>query len=55
LTLSSGGSIIFQLFNTSYFVSKLWLPLGIALAAARLAEVHIEEGDSDKKAVLKYE
>lgn len=38
LLLSSCGSIVFQLFNTSYFVSKLWLPLGVALAAARLAE-----------------
>lgn len=38
LILSSFGSIVFQLFNTSYFVSKLWFPLGIALAAARLAE-----------------
>jgi O-antigen ligase len=38
LLLSSAGSIIFQLFNTSYFVSKLWLPLGVALAAARLAK-----------------
>jgi O-antigen ligase len=38
LVLSSLGSIVFQLFNTSYFVSKLWLPLGVALAAARLAD-----------------
>ncbi|MDP3771638.1 MAG: O-antigen ligase family protein [bacterium] len=38
LGCSAFGSIVFQLFNTSYFVSKLWLPLGIALAAARLAE-----------------
>ena len=38
LILTSAGSIIFQLFNTSYFVSKMWLPLGVALAAARLAE-----------------
>jgi cell division protein FtsW (lipid II flippase) len=38
LMLSAAGSIIFQLFNTSYFVSKLWLPLGVALAAARLGE-----------------
>jgi len=51
LILSSGGSIIFQLFNTSYFVSKLWLPLGIALAAARLAESRLEEGGLDEKAV----
>ncbi len=45
LLLSSLGSIVFQLFNTSYFVSKLWLPLGVALAAARLAE---EEQQSTK-------
>ncbi len=38
LILSSLGSIVFQLFQTSYFVSKLWLPLGIALAASRLVE-----------------
>ncbi|MBI4434993.1 O-antigen ligase family protein [Candidatus Uhrbacteria bacterium] len=38
LGCSAFGSIVFQLFNTSYFVSKLWLPLGLALAAARLAE-----------------
>lgn len=38
LLCSAFGSIVFQLFNTSYFVSKLWLPLGIALAATRLAE-----------------
>ncbi len=31
------GSMIFQLFNTSYFISKLWLPLGVALAVANIA------------------
>jgi O-antigen ligase len=56
LILSSGGSIIFQLFNTSYFVSKLWLPLGVALAAARLAEGCIKEKDEPAgKTVLLYE
>ncbi len=55
LILSSGGSIIFQLFNTSYFVSKLWLPLGVALAAARLAENHVGADKSGNKIVLKYE
>lgn len=30
------GSLFFQLFQTSYYVSKLWLPIGIALAAASL-------------------
>lgn len=28
------GEIIFQSFNTSYFISVLWLPIGVALTAA---------------------
>lgn len=56
LILSSGGSIIFQLFNTSYFVSKLWLPLGVALAAVRLAEEHLAEEDEPAREIaLPYE
>lgn len=51
LILSSCGSIVFQLFNTSYFVSKLWLPFGVALAAARLAE---ESESNLKVAVTKF-
>ncbi|OGF20881.1 hypothetical protein A2316_00645 [Candidatus Falkowbacteria bacterium RIFOXYB2_FULL_38_15] len=43
LILTSLGSIVFQLFQTSYFVSKFWLPLGIALAAAGLAEEEVRE------------
>ncbi|MBI2483142.1 O-antigen ligase family protein [Candidatus Uhrbacteria bacterium] len=38
LLASAVGSVAFQLFNTSYFVAKLWLPLGIAVATARLAQ-----------------
>lgn len=34
----SVGTVVFELFQTSYFVSKMWLPLGLALAAAHLAE-----------------
>lgn len=37
LILSVVGSIVFQLFNTSYYVSKMWLPIGIALSASKLA------------------
>jgi len=29
-------SLVFQIFNTSYYVSKLWLPIGLALTAARI-------------------
>ena len=32
------GSFTFQLFNTSYYGAHLWLPVGLALAAARLFE-----------------
>lgn len=34
----AAGSIVFQLFQTNYFVSKLWFPLGLALTAATLAK-----------------
>jgi hypothetical protein len=27
------GAIVFQLFNTSYFTSVMWMPIGVALAA----------------------
>lgn len=34
--LSVGGSIIYQLFNTSYYNAKLWLPVGLALVAVSI-------------------
>ncbi len=46
LGIAAVGSVFFQLFNTSYFIAKMWLPLGIALAACQVAE-------SDKTQVLK--
>lgn len=36
----AAGSIVFQLFQTNYFVSKLWFPLGLALTASVLAKQH---------------
>lgn len=33
LLLSVGGSLVYQLFTTTYYTGKLWLPLGLALAA----------------------
>lgn len=30
------GAVIFQLFNTSYFTSTMWLPIGLALVGVRL-------------------
>lgn len=34
------GMLVFELFNTSYFNSNLWLPVGIALAAVHLHKKH---------------
>jgi len=34
LLMSAVGAVVFQLFNTSYFSSVMWLPLGLALSAA---------------------
>lgn len=34
--LSAFGVIVYQLFNTSYYNAKLWLPIGLALAAREL-------------------
>ncbi|MFH1426542.1 MAG: O-antigen ligase family protein [Candidatus Kerfeldbacteria bacterium] len=31
------GTVFFQLFQTSYFVAKLWFPVGVAIAAVYLA------------------
>ncbi|MBI5728534.1 MAG: O-antigen ligase family protein [Candidatus Magasanikbacteria bacterium] len=36
LFLSCLGIVVFELFNTSYFQSPMWLPLGVALAASHL-------------------
>jgi hypothetical protein len=32
------GAIIFQMFNTSYFISVMWLPLGVGLVAVKILE-----------------
>ena len=34
--LTAIGSVIYQFFNTQYYSSKLWVPLGLALVASRL-------------------
>lgn len=39
----TAGSIVFQLFQTNYFVSKMWFPLGLALTAATLAKQHSKQ------------
>lgn len=34
--MMAAGAVIFQLFNTSYFLSTMWLPIGVALTSMRL-------------------
>jgi hypothetical protein len=36
LSVAVAGSFVYQLFNTTYWSPKLWLPVGIALAAGRV-------------------
>ncbi|MFA5155227.1 MAG: O-antigen ligase family protein [Patescibacteria group bacterium] len=39
LLLAGAGGLFFQLFNTSYYKGKVWLPIAIGLAAIRLLDV----------------
>lgn len=41
------GAFVYQLFNTTYWSPKLWLPVGIALAAARMFVLHEKDRDPD--------
>jgi len=36
--LAVAGGIAFQLFNTSYFLAKMWLPIGLALTALKFTD-----------------
>jgi O-antigen ligase len=38
LMLSAFSIVFFQLFNTSYYTAKMWLPLGLLVAALKLYE-----------------
>ena len=35
LSIAAAGALVYQLFNTNYWTGKLWLPVGIMLAASR--------------------
>lgn len=39
------GAFVYQIFNTTYWTLKLWLPVGIALAATRILLVRRNERD----------
>ena len=38
LIASAMGAIVFQLFNTSYFGSVMWLPIGLVIASFGIIE-----------------
>lgn len=38
LALAAAGALFFQIFNTSYYKGKVWLPIAVFLAAVRLLE-----------------
>lgn len=41
------GAFIYQLFNTTYWTPKLWLPVGIALAATRILILRHRDREPD--------
>lgn len=43
LIAGAGGAILYQLFNTNYWTGKMWLPLGLALAALNVFSVRSRE------------
>ena len=44
------GSMVYQLFNTNYYSSKLWIPLAIGLAATRVFKHEERKKHAAKKA-----
>lgn len=48
LWLAGGGALFFQIFNTSYYKGKVWLPLALALVAVRLIQKEHERLSSEK-------
>ena len=38
LILMVSGIVLFELFSTSYFIAKMWLPIGVCLAGAKALE-----------------
>lgn len=47
LLAAVAGAFTYQLFNTTYWTPKLWLPVGLAIAAGRILSQHIESRDPD--------
>ena len=44
---AAGGALLYQLFNTTYWTAKLWLPIGLLLAVIRIMIEHKNARDTD--------
>lgn len=47
IVAGAGGAFVYQLFNTDYWTGKMWLPIGLALAASYV--LRIENKASDQR------
>lgn len=45
LIAGAGGAILYQLFNTNYWTGKMWLPIGLTLAALHVFTATPDESD----------
>jgi hypothetical protein len=43
LLMMLSGLVLFELFSTSYYIARMWLPVGVGLAAVRIY------GENNKK------
>ncbi len=47
LMAAAGGVMVYQLFNTDYWTAKMWLPVGILLAALHVLQARSEHSSHD--------
>lgn len=48
LLIASLGGLFFQIFNTSYYKGKVWLPITLSILAIELVEKHYEKNRKQK-------
>lgn len=47
LAFATFGALVYQLFNTTYWTAKLWLPVGIVFAAGKVLRDRVQTRDPD--------
>jgi O-Antigen ligase len=48
LAASASGAVVYQLFNTAYWTSHLWLPIGLLLAASEMYYIREKRAQKEK-------